>query len=293
MLPQRIEATQAFLREPHTFIRVRVHILARLLVHISRMGSLTQFRRQIIETVAKAGEGHIPSALSILDIIWVLYDDIMLWNASDPKAEYRDRFLLSKGHGCLALYVILADKGFFPVEWLDRFCKPGAELDGHPDSRKIPGVEITSGSLGHGLPIAVGMAMALRLKNNPARVYCLIGDQEAQEGTTWEAAALAAHHRLSNLFCIVDYNGFGRNAVDMESMANKFDAFRWATSAITGGNHANLAATLSMPDHAFPTCVVAHTVKGQGCPAMEAEPAAWHHRAPTAEELPRLLESVK
>lgn len=257
------------------------------------MDKLTGFRRQIIETVAKAGEGHIPSALSILDIIWTLYDKIMAYSVENPKNEFRDRFLLSKGHGCLALYVVLADKGFFPVEWLDRFCRPGAELDGHPDCRKIPGVEITAGSLGHGLPMAVGMAMALRLKKNPARVYCLIGDQEAQEGTTWEAAAVATSQKLNNLFLIIDRNGFGREPVDMESLGMKFYGFRWKTEAIIGCNHVNLVQTLSTPDPEFPTCVIAHTTKGNGCPEMEADPAAWHHRAVTAEELPRLLASVE
>ena len=249
---------------------------------------ISQLRRTIIETAHHAGEGHIPSALSILDIVWVLYDRVLTYHPHAPNLPMCDRFILSKGHGCLALYAVLAEKGFFPKVWLDRFCQ-GFELDGHPDCLKVPGVEATTGSLGHGLPIAVGMALGLKIRKSNARVFCLIGDQEALEGTTWEAAAIAAHHQLGNLTVIIDNNHSGDDIVNMESLGHKFAAFGWWADPICGHNHHDIELALRAHERTIPKCIIAETIKGHGGPAMERNPRAWHHRAPTAAEMPELL----
>jgi transketolase len=246
-------------------------------------------RRTIIETAHHAGEGHIPSALSILDIVWVLYDRVLTYTPRAPNNPIRDRFILSKGHGCLALYAVLAEKGFFSKAWLDRFCVPGFELDGHPDCLKVPGVEATTGSLGHGLPMAVGMALGLKIRKSNARVFCLIGDQEALEGTTWESAALAAQHRLNNLTVIIDHNHSGDDIVNMGGLGRKFEAFEWHVDDICGHNHHDIEQAARAQRWTSPNCIVAQTIKGRGVPVMERDPRAWHHRAPTAAEMPELL----
>jgi transketolase len=251
---------------------------------------LTGLRRRILEAAAASGEGHVPSAFSILDILWVLYDRVLGVSSADPAAPGRDRFVLSKGHASLALYAVLAEKGFFPRHWLDRFGRYDSPLGGHPDRSKVPGVEASTGSLGHGFPIAVGMAMGLAIRRTPARVFCLIGDGEANEGSVWEAAALGAHHRLSNLCCIVDYNHSTDRALAMGDIGAKFSAFGWSVQEVDGHDHASLHRALgARPDG--PSAIVANTVKGHGCPPMEHQPA-WHHRSPTAAELPDLIAAL-
>jgi transketolase len=253
---------------------------------------LRKLRRRIIEVAASAREGHVPSALSILDIIWVLYDRVLNIDPAKPDDEGRDRFVLSKGHASIGLYAILADKRFFPAEALDGFCKFDSQFGGHPDSNKVPGVEASTGSLGHGFPMAVGMAMGLRIRRMPARVFCLIGDGEANEGTVWESVLLAAHHRLSNLCCIVDYNHSTDRALALGDIGAKFAAMGWIAVDVDGHDHeAIYDALVRRPDDA-PMCIVARTIKGYGCPAMEND-AAWHHRSPTAAELPELLDSLR
>lgn len=213
--------------------------------------------------------GHVPSALSILDIVWTLHDRIM---APD------DRFILSKGHGCLALYAVLAEKGVIAAPDLALFGKRNAILGGHPDSRKIPGVYASTGSLGHGLPIAVGAAMARK-----GRIFCLVGDQECNEGSIWEAALIAAHQGLGNLCVVVDANGSGEDICAMGDIAAKFEAFGWAVDEIDG--HGDELAFLDFAPDGRPLCVVARTVKGRGIAAMEADPRAWHRRAPSPDML--------
>ena len=252
---------------------------------------LGRLRRRVIETAARAGEGHIPSALSVLDILWVLYDRILRLDPHAPLAPERDRFVLSKGHASLGLYVVLAEKGFIPAEALDGFCTYDGILGGHPDCNKVPGVEVSAGSLGHGLPMAVGMALGARISGRPFQVFCLVGDGESNEGSIWEAALLASHHRLSNLCCIVDYNHSTDRALALGDVAAKFQAFGWSALTVDGHDHEALHAALSAPPTDKPRCIVANTVKGYGCPPMENQPA-WHHRGPTAAELPDLLSAV-
>lgn len=222
--------------------------------------------RSILDTAARAQEGHVPSALSVLDIVWTLHDVVM-----NPD----DRFIFSKGHGCLALYAVLAEKGTISAVDLASFGNRDSILGGHPDSRKVPGVYASSGSLGHGLPIAVGAAMA-----KPGRVFCLVGDQECNEGSVWEAALVAAHHRLGNLCVIVDFNKSGEDICRVDPLDYKFAAFGWEAVSVDGHDSEALARALSFTPGSKPLCIVAHTVKGKGVPAMEADPRAWHRRAP-------------
>jgi transketolase len=253
---------------------------------------IPHLRRTILETAAKAGEGHIPSALSILDIVWHLYDKVLKirFPVAGQDDPLRDRFILSKGHGCLALYAVLAEKGFFPPEWLDTFCKHDSPLGGHPDCLKVPGVEASTGSLGHGLPIAVGMAMGLRLQQNPARLYCLIGDGEANEGSIWEAITLAAHMKLGNLCVIVDDNG--TSPLNLGNLTAKFRAFGWQTFDAQGHDEHSLTNAFRWQGGEQPYAVIAKTVKGKGVAEMEGN-NAWHHRSPAPNDLERMLEETR
>jgi len=248
-------------------------------------------RKIIIQTAASAGEGHIPSALSVLDIIWVLYNSVLKYNPINPNDPKRDRFILSKGHASLALYVVLAEKGFFPISDLESFGNFDSPFGGHPDRNKIPGVECSTGSLGHGFPMSIGIAMGLRIKKINSRVFTLIGDGECNEGTIWESALLAAHHKLSNLCCIVDYNHSTDRALQVGDLAEKFKAFGWETCVINGHNHDEIYNTLTCVHESNPMAIIAETVKGYGCKRMENNPE-WHHKAPSKEELQKILEDI-
>jgi transketolase len=186
-------------------------------------------RRLIFRAIERGGRGHIGPALSLVEIIRVLYDDILRFRPAEPKWQARDRFVLSKGHGCLALYAVLADKGFFPIEELDRFCHFDSILGGHPEVI-APGVEACTGALGHGLPIGVGLALAARIKKRSYRVVVLMGDGEINEGSVWEAAACADKHQLGNLTAVIDYNkiqsaGSVFEIQNMEPLAGKWSSF--------------------------------------------------------------------
>lgn len=243
---------------------------------------VSRLKKRILEMSCKAHEGHIPSAFSILDILWVLYDRIL---------QSEDQFILSKGHGCLALYVVLAEKGIISKGELDAFCEFDSNLGGHPDSNKVAGVLASTGSLGHGLPIAVGMAMALKIKKSSARVYCLVGDGECNEGSIWEAVMIATHQGLNNLTCIVDYNHSTDRALYLGNLAGKFSAFGWAVCDIDGHDHNLLYQFISPIGEGRPTVVIANTIKGRGIKRMENNPE-WHHRSPTKEELTEMLKEL-
>jgi transketolase len=252
---------------------------------------LNQLKRQIITATTVTKEGHIPSALSILDIVWVLYDRVMRFHPKNPKSDDRDRFILSKGHGSLALYSVLAAKGFFPASELEQYCTFKSRFGGHPDSNKVPGVEASTGSLGHGLPFGVGVAMALRIRKIDRRVFVLVGDAECNEGSIWEATLLAAHHGLSNLTCIVDYNHSTDRALGMGDIAAKFDSFGWSAVKINGHDAAAIENALRQRNPNRPTAIVAETIKGHGVKQMENNPA-WHHRSPSKEELESMLQEL-
>lgn len=249
---------------------------------------MKELRRTIISMATIAGEGHIPSALSILDILWVLYDRILKIDASNPKNQTRDRFILSKGQASLGLYAILAKKGFFPCGELENFGKYNGLLGGHPDRNKVPGVETSTGSLGHGFPMSVGIALGLRIKKIHSKVFVLIGDGEANEGTIWESALLASHHNLSNLCCIVDYNHSTDRALKVGDMVSKFKAFGWESFSINGHDHEEIYSALSFQHDSLPLAIVAETIKGFGCKMMENNPE-WHHKSPRKEDLPAIL----
>ena len=246
-------------------------------------------RRLIFRAIENGGRGHIGPALSLVEIIRVLYDDFLRHNPADPLWRERDRFILSKGHGCLALYAVLADRGFFPLEELDRFCHFDSFLGGHPET-VVPGVEACTGALGHGLSIGLGMALAARMTGRDSKVYVLMGDGEINEGSVWEAAACADKHRLSNLTAIIDYNkiqsaGSVFEIQNMEPLADKWTSFGFRVSECNGHDVEELRrvfreAALSGDR---PRAIICHTVKGKGIPVAENN-AAWHHKSDLSEK---------
>ena len=242
-------------------------------------------RREILRIVEKSGRGHVGSALSVMEIVRVLYDDILQVDPKNPRWPDRDRFVFSKSHGCLALYIMLAEKGFFPREELDRVCQFDAMLGGLPEWRKIPGVEASTGSLGHGLSIGVGCALGARMDRKDYRTYVLIGDGESNEGSVWEAALGAGKHKLRDLTVIVDYNrmqsyGPTRGVQDLEPLADKWRSFNFAVRETDGHDVGALQhAFKALPyDTDKPSALICYTVKGKGIPSAEWNPD-WHHKA--------------
>ncbi len=242
-------------------------------------------RRLIVEMLASSGRGHLAPAMSIIDIIRVLYDNFMKYDATQPSWSERDRFILSKGHGCMALYAILADKGFFPMDELQTFCSMNSRLGGHPESLKLPGVEASTGSLGHGLSIGVGMALAARIEKKSHRVIVLMGDGEVAEGSVWEAAMCASKHRLSNLIALIDYNRYQsygpvKEVLDLEPLTEKFRAFGFDVDEVNGHEITQLKNLFSgvSVSGSKPRAVICHTVKGKGIPFAENSPE-WHHKS--------------
>ena len=244
-----------------------------------------KYRLQILEILRKARRGHIGSALSVLEIIRVLFDNVLKYDPKNPTWEMRDRFILSKGHGCLALYVILAEKGFFPKEELLKFCTPEGILGGHPEHVKIPGVEASTGSLGHGLSIGIGMALAAKMDRKDHRIFILLGDGECNEGSVWEAALSASKHKLNRLTAIVDYNKMQcysstSEVLELEPFAEKWRSFGFEVREVDGHNIAALQQAFSeMPFHEKkPNLLICQTIKGRGLPEIENNPA-WHHKS--------------
>ena len=250
-----------------------------------------EIKRRILQVSHDTHEGHVPSAFSILDILYVLYDEVMNVDPSNPEKEDRDYLIVSKGHSAVGIYAVLEEKGFIPRGELDSFAKFGSILGGHPDRNKVPGVEASTGSLGHGLPMAVGMAMGLGYKNNSQRVFCIAGDGELNEGSMWEAVILAGQHACSNLVCIVDYNHSLDRSIIWGELVGKFQAFGWDAISIDGHDHEELKKALSITDQKKPLAIIANTIKGNGCPSMENNPA-WHHRSPGDEELAQFIKEL-
>jgi transketolase len=241
-------------------------------------------RRLVVRALAGGERGHVGSSMSLVEIVRVLYDDVLRYRAGEPKWPGRDRMILSKGHGCIALYVLLADKGFIPLETLDTFCRRDSILGGHPEASKVPGVEASTGALGHGLSVGVGMALAARARKRDSRVFVVMGDGEINEGSVWEAAMCAGKHGLSNLVAMVDYNkiqsaGPTREIQDLEPMLDKWRAFNFATIDVHGHDVEALRAVLRrVPLSADrPTAIICHTVKGKGISFAENDPN-WHHK---------------
>ncbi len=255
-------------------------------------------RRLVFRALEKGGRGHIGSTLSLVEIIRVLYDDVLRYRPAEPKWEGRDRFVLSKGHGCLALYVVLADKGFFPIAELDRFCRFESILGGHPETI-VPGVEACTGALGHGLSIGVGMAIAVRNRRRDSRVIVAMGDGEINEGSVWEAAACADKHRLGNLTAIIDYNkiqsaGSVFEIQNMEPLADKWASFGFQVFECNGHDVGELRRVLAEATRisaAQPRVVICHTVKGKGVPEAENN-AEWHHRSNMSDDVLNALRTA-
>ena len=248
-------------------------------------------RRLVVRALDGGARGHIGSSMSLIEIMRVLYDDILRVRGAEPDWPERDRCILSKGHGCIAQYVMLAEKGFFQHDVLDSFCRRDSILGGHPEAGKIPGVEASTGALGHGLPIGVGRAMGLRLRGIDARVFVVTGDGEIDEGSVWEAALSAKKHRLSNLTVMIDYNkvqsaGPTREILDLEPLADKWRAFGFAVAEVDGHDVGALRRMLREVPFAAdrPSLVICHTVKGKGLAFAEND-ANWHHQSSIKKEL--------
>lgn len=249
-------------------------------------------RRHVVRMVRSSGCGHLGGALSCLDIVTALYFYAMRVDPRNPGLPERDRFVLSAGHKCLALYAVLGERGFFDLSVFDTYGKLNTRIPGHPDMHKLSGVEANTGALGHGLSLAVGMAMGLRLQGaSSSRVFALLGDGELAEGSNWEAAAAASHHRLDNLVAFVDENGLqisGRteDIMNMRPIASRFAAFGWETREIDGNDMARVVACLDELPLAKgkPSLIVARTVKGKGLSFAENK-AGYHYWKPSEDEL--------
>lgn len=258
-----------------------------------------KIRRRDLKAVYEAGAGHIGGEMSVTDILTALYFNIMNVDAANPLAPQRDRLVLSKGHTALALYVVLAEKGFIPQAEISTFLKHKSRLNGHPNRVKVPGVETNTGPLGHGLPISVGMAKAAQLNGEDWRTFVITGDGEMQEGSNWEAIMAAAHFKLDNLTLIIDHNRLqqGARLADTNNIAPfapKLASFGWAVEEIDGHDMDQICKALS-PETITPgkpKCIVAHTNKGQGISFM-SDKVAWHHKVPNEEEYIQALAELQ
>lgn len=249
--------------------------------------------------LAEAGSGHPGGSLSVTDILTTLYFHKMKHDPKNPKQRDRDKCILSKGHAAPALYAVLMLSGYIPVEWKQSLRKMGSPLQGHPDMHKVPGVEMSTGSLGQGISVAVGIALADRMDKVKAKTYCVIGDGESQEGQVWEAAMAAAHYKLDNLVVIMDRNhlqidGNTEQVMGVDPVADKWKAFGFHVITVNGHDHAQLAQALAEADTVVgrPTFILAETVKGKGVSFMENK-VGYHGVAPTKEEKTKALEELQ
>ena len=247
-------------------------------------------RARDLDMIVAAGTGHIGGDLSCTDILTTLYFHVLRYDASEPQAAERDRFILSKGHCAGALYTVLAEAGFIEPDELRTFMAPRSRLNGHPSRAYLPGIEASTGPLGHGLPVAVGAALAAKLQGAAWRTFALLGDGELQEGSNWEAAMAAAHHGLDNLTVIIDRNGLQQGAPTedtnaLEPLADKWRVFGWEARQVDGHDFAQLIAAFeALPFTAGrPSCILAGTIKGCGVSFMQNK-AEWHHKIPNADE---------
>lgn len=255
-------------------------------------------RREIVTMIHGAKSGHPGGSLSAVEILTALYFDEMNIDPTNPKMEDRDRFVLSKGHAAPALYATLAQRGYFAKDELNNLRQLGSMLQGHPDMKKVPGVEMSTGSLGQGFSVACGMAMAAKLDNAPWNVYALLGDGEVQEGIIWEAAMSAAHYKLDNMIAFLDYNGLQidgevESVMNINPIEDKFKTFGWNVITIDGHDFDQIFAALDMAKDTVdkPTMIIAKTIKGKGVSFMENQ-ASWHGSAPSEEQLEQALSEL-
>lgn len=255
-------------------------------------------RKDIVSMICKSKSGHPGGSLSAVEILTALYFDQMNIDPTNPKMEDRDRFVLSKGHAAPALYATLAQRGYFAKKELNNLRQLGSMLQGHPDMKKVPGVEMSTGSLGQGFSVACGMAMAAKLDNAPWNVYALLGDGEVQEGIIWEAAMSAAHYKLDNMIAFLDYNGLQidgevESVMNINPIEDKFKTFGWNVITIDGHDFDQIFAALDMAKDTVdkPTMIIAKTIKGKGVSFMENQ-ASWHGSAPSEEQLEQALSEL-
>lgn len=258
-----------------------------------------RLRLKAVRMVNKAKSAHVGGSLSMIDLLAALYGGVLRVDPKRPDWPDRDRFVLSKGHACASYYAALAYRGFFPEEWLESFYQDGGRLAGHASHSGVPGVEVSTGSLGHGLSIAAGMAYAAKIDGKAHRVFAMLSDGECDEGSTWEAVLFAPHHKLDNLVVIVDYNkiqslGHTKEVLDLDPFGEKWKSFGWAVREIDGHDMNQILDALgSVPlNPGKPSCILAHTVKGKGVSFME-DKLLWHYRNPSAEELERAIGEIE
>jgi transketolase len=254
-----------------------------------------EIRRRVVKMITHAGLGHVGGDLSVTDILTTLYFAVLKIDPHNPHWPDRDRLILSKGHCSGALYTTLAMAGFIPLEELETYVQPLSRLNGHPCRGKVPGVEASTGPLGHGLPVGVGTAIAAKIAKASWRTYVVTGDGELQEGSNWEAAMAAAHYKLDNLTVIVDRNGlqqgdFTESTIQLEPLVERWSAFGWKICEVDGHSHKDLLeAFQSLPfERDRPNCIIAHTHKGQGVSFIRDQ-VGWHHRVPTQVEMTKAL----
>ncbi len=263
-------------------------------IHFSKM-----IRAHVLRMVHRSNSSHVGSSLSIADLLAVLYSGVLRVDPSKPDWPDRDRFILSKGHAAAAIYAALAECGFFPREWLDEYCEDGSKLAGHVTHHGVPGIEVSTGSLGHGLPIGCGMALVGKREHKSYRIFVLLSDGECDEGSNWEAALFAPQHHLDNLTVIIDYNkiqSFGtvKEVLDLEPFVDKWKSFRWAVREVDGHHCRKIEQLLrAVPfEPKKPSCIIAHTVKGKGVSFMENQ-LAWHYKSPNADQLKLALSELE
>lgn len=255
-------------------------------------------RRHIIEMITAAKSGHPGGSLSATEIVVTLFNDIMKHDPSNPKWSQRDRFILGKGHACPVLYSVMAECGYTPVDQLNTFRRLGSIYQGHPDVRFIPSLEASTGSLGQGLSVGLGMALAATLDGSPSRTFVVLGDGEIQEGQIWEAAMFGSAQKVDNIVCIVDNNriqldGFVKDIMPLEPLAEKWRSFGWHVIDVDGHDIPALQAAFHEAESTkgLPTCLLAHTIKGKGVSFMENNPK-WHGTAPSKEECELALKEL-
>jgi transketolase len=260
------------------------------------MNKITRsIRKSILTMMYYSKSSHIGACFSVVEILYTLYFDILNIDPNNPQKPDRDIFILSKAHASAALYATLAHRGFFPIEWLDHYYIDDGILPGHLDMNAAPGVECSAGSLGHGLSIGLGMAIARAIRKEPGQIYVLLGDGECNEGSVWEAIMLASTLKIKNLTVIVDYNhlqGMGREVINQTNLSERFKAFGWNSIDVDGNDLASLKQALLGAEQASPFAIIAHTIKGKGVSFME-DRLEWHYKSPNEEEFAAALAELE